>query len=271
MKNALTSSQGTAAVSEPWREALRTFDADLQRRGAAERTRKAYGTDAAELAAWATANRLDPTQVDYKALRRWAARLTQKGAAPARWRASSRRPAASSAACSSTATSAPTPPTCCPPPSSRTASPRRSSRRTSPSCSTRSRPARRSSSATAPCSSSPTAAASEPRNSSISNTQHRLRPRAGPRRGQGCEDEVRPRWRAGAALDRHLSGARAARAAVSGTDPALFLRKSGRRLSTCDVRRRLRVWARHAAPTPACTRTPSGIPSPPTSSTAART
>ncbi len=37
-------------MSEPWREALRLFDADLRRRGAAERTRRAYGTDAAELA-----------------------------------------------------------------------------------------------------------------------------------------------------------------------------------------------------------------------------
>ena len=82
MKNALTPVQGTAAVSEPWRAALRTFDADLQRRGAAERTRRAYGTDAAELAAWATANALGPTEVDYKVLRRWAARLSQRGAAP---------------------------------------------------------------------------------------------------------------------------------------------------------------------------------------------
>jgi integrase/recombinase XerC/integrase/recombinase XerD len=82
MKNALTPSQGTAAVSEPWRAALRTFDADLRRRGAAERTRRAYGTDAAELAAWATANGLSPTQVNYAALRRWAARLSQRGAAP---------------------------------------------------------------------------------------------------------------------------------------------------------------------------------------------
>jgi len=81
MKNALTSPQGTA-VSEPWRAALRTFDADLQRRGSAERTRKAYGTDAAELAAWATANQLSPHEIDYKALRRWAARLSQRGAAP---------------------------------------------------------------------------------------------------------------------------------------------------------------------------------------------
>jgi integrase/recombinase XerC/integrase/recombinase XerD len=82
MKNALTRTQGTAAVSEPWRAALRTFDADLQRRGAADRTRRAYGTDAAELAAWATANALTPEAVDYKALRRWAARLSQRGAAP---------------------------------------------------------------------------------------------------------------------------------------------------------------------------------------------
>jgi site-specific recombinase XerD len=81
MKKAATPAQGTA-VSEPWRVALRTFDADLRRRAAAERTRRAYGTDAAELAAWATANGLEPTEVDYKALRRWAARLSQKGAAP---------------------------------------------------------------------------------------------------------------------------------------------------------------------------------------------
>src|SRR4051812_20037137 len=81
MKNALTATQGTG-VSEPWRAALRPFDADLQRRGAAERPRRAYGTDAAELAAGATANQLSPQDVDYKALRRWAARLSQKGAAP---------------------------------------------------------------------------------------------------------------------------------------------------------------------------------------------
>src|SRR3954464_10720397 len=84
MKNAATAPQGTAgaAVSEPWRVALRLCAADLRRRGSADRTRRAYGTDAAELAAWATANGLGPTDVDYQALRRWAARLSQKGAAP---------------------------------------------------------------------------------------------------------------------------------------------------------------------------------------------
>jgi integrase/recombinase XerC/integrase/recombinase XerD len=48
------------------------------------------------------------------------------------------------------------------------------------------------------------------------------------------------------ALARYLERARPA---LSGNDgqPALFLSKSGRRLSTSDVRRRLRVWARHAS------------------------
>ena len=49
-----------------------------------------------------------------------------------------------------------------------------------------------------------------------------------------------------AALTRYLERGRPALAAATG-DPALFLSKSGRRLSTSDVRRRLRVWARHAA------------------------
>ena len=40
-----------------------------------------------------------------------------------------------------------------------------------------------------------------------------------------------------------------ARPALAGTedDPALFLSKSGRRLSTSDVRRRVRAWTRQAA------------------------
>src|SRR5919206_3809483 len=81
MKNAATASQGRA-VSDPWRAALRTFDQDLRRRAAAERTRKAYGTDAAELAAWATAHGLTPDEIGYPILRRWAAHLSQRGAAP---------------------------------------------------------------------------------------------------------------------------------------------------------------------------------------------
>jgi len=48
------------------------------------------------------------------------------------------------------------------------------------------------------------------------------------------------------AIARYLERGRGALMA-GGDEPALFLSKSGRRLSTSDVRRRLRVWARHAA------------------------
>jgi integrase/recombinase XerC/integrase/recombinase XerD len=48
------------------------------------------------------------------------------------------------------------------------------------------------------------------------------------------------------AVARYLERARPALAGAT-EEPALFLSKSGRRLSTSDVRRRLRVWARHAA------------------------
>ena len=48
------------------------------------------------------------------------------------------------------------------------------------------------------------------------------------------------------AVTRYLEHGRAALAGGS-AEPALFISKTGRRLSTSDVRRRLRVWARQAA------------------------
>jgi site-specific recombinase XerD len=48
------------------------------------------------------------------------------------------------------------------------------------------------------------------------------------------------------AVSRYLERARPALAGGDG-EPALFLSKSGRRLSTSDIRRRLRVWERQAA------------------------
>jgi integrase/recombinase XerC/integrase/recombinase XerD len=48
------------------------------------------------------------------------------------------------------------------------------------------------------------------------------------------------------AVGRYLERGRAALTGA-GAEPALFLSKTGRRLSTSDVRRRLRVWTRHAA------------------------
>jgi site-specific recombinase XerD len=81
MKN--TAISGRVQVSEAWRSELGRFDADLHRRGAAERTRGAYGADVEEFARWATALGLSPTQIGYPVLRRYAAALSERRAAPA--------------------------------------------------------------------------------------------------------------------------------------------------------------------------------------------
>src|SRR5262245_22593991 len=68
-------------ASEAWAVALRRFDRDLQLRGAAERTRRAYGADVGELATWAAAQGLEPSALTYRMLRGYAARLSDRGAA----------------------------------------------------------------------------------------------------------------------------------------------------------------------------------------------
>src|SRR3954451_21403726 len=69
-------------ASDAWRAAMRTFDRELQRRGAAERTRRAYGVDLGQLALWSSANGVEPHGVDYPLLRRDAAQLAGRGAGP---------------------------------------------------------------------------------------------------------------------------------------------------------------------------------------------
>jgi site-specific recombinase XerD len=78
MQNTATEPQPSDPVSPRWRAALALLDRDLQRRGAAERTRRAYGVDAAQLATWATVHGLEPDAIDYRALRRYAALLSHK-------------------------------------------------------------------------------------------------------------------------------------------------------------------------------------------------
>ena len=80
MKNSATVAQ--PSTPEAWGDALRRFDRELRRRGAAERTRRAYGTDVGELATWASAQGMAPSDVDYRVLRRWAARMSERGSAP---------------------------------------------------------------------------------------------------------------------------------------------------------------------------------------------
>jgi site-specific recombinase XerD len=78
MKNAPTATE----PSEAWRSALRVFDGDLRRRGAAEKTRRAYGVDVGQFALWASRQDLDPGRVGTRALRRYAAMLSERSAAP---------------------------------------------------------------------------------------------------------------------------------------------------------------------------------------------
>src|SRR3954467_7305698 len=247
MKNALTATQGTA-VSEPWRAALRTCDAALQRRGAAERTRRAYGTDAAELAAWATANQLNPQDIDYKALRRWAARLSQKGAAPrtmARKLASTRSLFRSLLEHGEVASN---PADLLPAPKLPHSLPR----------------TLKPGDVAALLDRIPAATPLEQRDRALFELAYSSGLRAEELvdldvgsiefdaeqvRVEGKGDKTRfvpagePALKA---LGVYLERARPALSARDGSQ-ALFRSKSGRRLSTSDVRRRLRVWARHAA------------------------
>lgn len=74
--------QPSAPPSESWRRALALLEQDLRRRGAAEKTRHAYGVDAGQFVAWADRCGLGPTAVTPRALRRYAAGLTEQGQAP---------------------------------------------------------------------------------------------------------------------------------------------------------------------------------------------
>lgn len=65
--------------SRAWTEALALLDADLRRRNASERTRKAYGSDLLQLALWGTSAGIEPTAVDHRALRRHAAVISEGG------------------------------------------------------------------------------------------------------------------------------------------------------------------------------------------------
>jgi site-specific recombinase XerD len=64
-----------------WSEALAAYDRDLRGRGAAERTRRAYAVDLGQFAEWAAERA--PDEVRHRDVRRFAASLSSAGAAPA--------------------------------------------------------------------------------------------------------------------------------------------------------------------------------------------
>ena len=64
-----------------WGDALTAYDRDLRGRGAAERTRKAYGVDLGQFVEWAGDR--SPGEIRHRDVRRFAAGLSSDGAAPA--------------------------------------------------------------------------------------------------------------------------------------------------------------------------------------------
>jgi site-specific recombinase XerD len=244
MKNTAT----PAHASESWAEAMRRFDRDLQRRAAAERTRRAYGADVGELATWAAAQGIEPSAVTYRVLRGYAARLSGRGAAP---RTLARKLASSRAFFRSMVehgAMAANPADLVPAPKLPQALPRTMK----------------------------PADVAELLDRIPATTPLELRDRALFELAYACglraeelvnldhgsidfdAEQVRVEGKGGktrfvpagehalAAIGDYLERARDALGGAT-QDPALFLSKSGRRLSTSDVRRRLRVWARHAA------------------------
>jgi integrase/recombinase XerC/integrase/recombinase XerD len=66
-----------------WDAALAAYDRDLRARGSAERTRRAYGVDLGGFSEWAGEQGIAPGDVRHRDVRRYAAGLSNAGAAPA--------------------------------------------------------------------------------------------------------------------------------------------------------------------------------------------
>jgi site-specific recombinase XerD len=235
-------------ASAGWQAALARFDDDLRRRGAADKTRRAYAADLRQFAAWASCQRVEAPAVTHRLLRRYAAALSERRSAPAtvaRKLAALRaffatlREHGEIAANPADLLSAPT-------------------------------RAQELPSVLAPEAISalldriPASTPLELRDRALFEIAYASGLRAEELvsldltsvdfdaeelrvEGKGKKTRFVPAGEpALRALARYLERAREALARSDG-EPALFLSKSGRRLSTSDVRRRLSVWARHAA------------------------
>jgi site-specific recombinase XerD len=240
---------GGEASQRLWDDALELFQADLRRRGAAEKTRRAYAVDLTALAQWATGQGIAPEAMTAKDLRRYAAHLGTTG-----------RPAAATVARKLAAQRAffrvlrehgriaHNPAELLPAPKK----PGRLPRTMTPA------------EVAALLDRIPAATPLEVRDRALFELAYACGLRAEELvgldvgsvdfdaeevrvEGKGAKTRFVPAGEAALkALARYLERARPALAAGDGV-PALFLSKSGRRLSTSDVRRRLRVWERQAA------------------------
>jgi integrase/recombinase XerC/integrase/recombinase XerD len=68
-----------AVITVAWRTALAAFDDDLARRAVAQKTRRAYAIDTEQFAGWASGQGIDPDAVDVRVVRRYAASLSARG------------------------------------------------------------------------------------------------------------------------------------------------------------------------------------------------
>jgi site-specific recombinase XerD len=66
-----------------WSEALAFFDRDMRARNLAERTRRAYGVDLGQFVEWAGERGIEPAKVRHRDVRRYGAGLSSAGAAAA--------------------------------------------------------------------------------------------------------------------------------------------------------------------------------------------
>jgi len=84
MKKSPTEAEDRPPEPTPaWRAAITLFEADLRRRGAAEKTRRAYAIDIGQFALWCGAQGIDPVEVTPRTLRRYAATLSDHRAVAA--------------------------------------------------------------------------------------------------------------------------------------------------------------------------------------------
>jgi integrase/recombinase XerC/integrase/recombinase XerD len=77
-----SSGKDAEPLPEAWSRAVALLDADLLRRDAAPRTRRAYRIDTDAFARWAAGLGLEPAELTPRHVRRWVAQLTARGSAP---------------------------------------------------------------------------------------------------------------------------------------------------------------------------------------------
>lgn len=248
MKKSPTGGEDRAHHSSAWREALTLFDSDLRRRGMAEKTRRAYGVDLGQFALWCSAQDLEPTAVVTRDLRRYAAVLSDREAVAA---TVARKLAALRAFYRTLREHghvAQNPVDLVPSPKRPRHLPkvlRPDELATLLDRIPASTPLEQRDRALFEIAYACGLRAEELVNLDVASVDfdgEQLRVE-----GKGSKTRLVPAGEpALKAVGRYLERARPALASGDG-DPALFLSKSGRRLSTSDVRRRLRVWARQAS------------------------